>query len=307
MSLVSEQGEFTSFNSFGDYIILPKLVSPDGVSPPLSLGDSGTYCWRLLSDCPGSCSSRQPQSTTPTRSPASPGGFLQETNPAFVTLTMHRSQCNRPFVLFWFELCDMKLVEVSHCAIRTINGGHVGNRTQVLCLRNRCSTTELAAHKWRSWPPSSSDAVDLALPCDCCQWIYCIMLSGSCEPRNSLSSGLEHRLVDTGRIELPSSQCHWDVLPLNYRPVNWWTRLESNQQCLSFNQEYYRSTTRPLKLVAVLRVSTPLSPQRAMHQLIMSGNPFYARARINYLSIKPFGKWKRGVDLNHHCQGRTVG
>jgi hypothetical protein len=44
MSLVSEQGEFTSFNSFGDYIILPKLVSPDGVSPPLSLGDSGTYC-----------------------------------------------------------------------------------------------------------------------------------------------------------------------------------------------------------------------------------------------------------------------
>lgn len=49
-------------------------------------------------------------------------------------------------------------------------------------------------------------------------------------------------------------------------------------------------TTLPLKLVAVLRVSTPLSPQRAMHQLIMSGNPFYARARIKYLSIKPFGK-----------------
>ena len=48
-------------------------------------------------------------------------------------------------------------------------------------------------------------------------------------------------------------------------------------------------TILPLKLVAVLRVSTPLSPQRAMHQLIMSGNPFYARARINYLSIKPFG------------------
>lgn len=49
-------------------------------------------------------------------------------------------------------------------------------------------------------------------------------------------------------------------------------------------------TILPLKLVAVLWVSTPLSPQRAMHQLIMSGNPFYARARTSYLRIKPFGK-----------------
>ena len=58
-------------------------------------------------------------------------------------------------------------------------------------------------------------------------------------------------------------------------------------------------TILPLKLVAVLRVSTPLSPQRAMHQLIMSGNPFYARARINYLSIKPFRKCPSEVDSNH--------
>jgi hypothetical protein len=42
-----------------------------------------------------------------------------------------------------------------------------------------------------------------------------------------------------------------------------------------------------LKLVAVLWVSTPLSPQRAMHQPILSGNPFYAQARTKYLSIKP--------------------
>lgn len=58
-------------------------------------------------------------------------------------------------------------------------------------------------------------------------------------------------------------------------------------------------TILPLKLVAVLRVSTPLSPQRAMHQLIMSGNPFYARARIKYLSIKPFGKCISEVDSDH--------
>ena len=51
-------------------------------------------------------------------------------------------------------------------------------------------------------------------------------------------------------------------------------------------------TILPLKLVAVLWVSTPLSPQRAMHQLIMSGNPFYARARTIYLRIKPFGQKK---------------
>ena len=57
-------------------------------------------------------------------------------------------------------------------------------------------------------------------------------------------------------------------------------------------------TILPLKLVAVLRVSTPLSPQRAMHQLIMSGNPFYARARIKYLSIKPFWNWWTWQDSN---------
>lgn len=55
-----------------------------------------------------------------------------------------------------------------------------------------------------------------------------------------------------------------------------------------------------LKLVAVLRVSTPLSPQRAASKPIstgnpislgkfpfMSGNQFYAPARTKYLSIKP--------------------
>ena len=45
------------------------------------------------------------------------------------------------------------------------------------------------------------------------------MLSGSCEPRNSLSSGLEHKLVDTAGIEPASLQCHWSILPLNYRPI----------------------------------------------------------------------------------------
>ena len=88
------------------------------------------------------------------------------------------------------------------------------------------------------------------------------------------------------------------------------------------------------KLVAVLWVSTPLSPQRAASKPIHVKEPVSPRGKTNYLCIKPFGKlvdpaglepttaglWDqisaielrvrrcmRGVDLNHHRQGRTVG
>jgi hypothetical protein len=57
---------------------------------------------------PDSCSFRQYQSTTPTRSPASPGRKLQARLPGFCDTALHRSRCNFPFVLFWFELCDIK-------------------------------------------------------------------------------------------------------------------------------------------------------------------------------------------------------
>lgn len=92
---------------------ITKLVSPDGVSPSLSLGDSGTYCWRLLSDCQGSCSSRQPQSTTPTRSPASPGRELQASLPGFCDTN------SAPFPAR-FSLCSLLVWTMRHEI-----GGHV--------------------------------------------------------------------------------------------------------------------------------------------------------------------------------------
>lgn len=48
-------------------------------------------------------------------------------------------------------------------------------------------------------------------------------------------------------------------------------------------------TTLPLKLVAVLWVSTPLSPQRAASKPIHVKEPVLPRARTIYLRIKPFG------------------
>ena len=82
------------------------------------------------------------------------------------------------------------------------------------------------------------------------------------------------KLVDTAGIEPASLLCQRSILPLNYRPMVGEDGIEPSPSDFQsvVHTEY---TILPLKLVAVLWASTPLSPQRTASKSIMSGNPFH--------------------------------